>query len=260
MNSNDENKKQNDKDTLLKIKTLEAKYETILHKYEEAYQTYLQYLNSVSGSGSGSGSDATYVQLPGRAFWGEKGIRETSATSADDCEDMCASTADCTGATFNSNKNYCWLRSGNAGSGNIVAGTDADVAVLPKIRQLLLECKHYNQELVGINNQLSDFYATLPPPTEENDTTQKQEMLLQFNAQLEEEQHTIEMEKNILDDIEASKNTQDIVATQGYTLLRFWLLLAIFMIIVAVKIFMGVALTILIPVSLLIVFFMSLVF
>ena len=73
-----QNKKEN---MALKIKSLESEYETVLRQYEEAYQTYLTYIDD----GANSSSSEEYTQLKGRAFWGTAGVKEDAADSAEAC-------------------------------------------------------------------------------------------------------------------------------------------------------------------------------
>ena len=222
-----QNKKEN---MALKIKSLESEYETVLRQYEEAYQTYLTYIDD----GANSSSSEEYTQLKGRAFWGTAGVKEDAADSAEACQDMCAAAETCTGATFNSNKRYCWMRSGESA---IVTGREADMALIPKSRELLLQLKFYNTKLIKINQKLAEYYSNLPPPTNEDgkSTADNHAMLIQYNAQLQSEQDMLLSEEQKLDTIHVSRNTQDVVATQGYTQFRFWMLIACILLILSMK-------------------------
>ncbi len=226
---NQPNDKNNDETNMaLKIKSLESEYETVLRQYEEAYQTYLAYIES----NSSADVNTEFAQLKGRAFWGATGVSEDAADSAEACQDMCATADECTGATFNTNKRYCWMRSGESA---IVAGRDADVALIPKSRELLLQLTFYNKQLMKINQELAEFYSTLPAPDADDSTAEKHAMLLKYNAQLQSEQDMLASEEQKLDTIHVSRNTQDIVATQGYTQFRFWMLIACILLLVSMK-------------------------
>jgi hypothetical protein len=224
-------KNDDEKNMALEIKSLESEYETVLRQYEEAYNTYLTYIESESEL------DASFAQLKGRAFWGTAGVADDAADTAEACQDMCAAADACTGATFNTNKRYCWMRSGESA---IVAGRDADVALIPKSRELLLQLTFYNKQLMAINQKLAEYYSTLPPFPADDSTADKHAMLLKYNAQLQSEQDMLLTEEQKLDTIHASRNTQDIVATQGYTQFRFWMLIACILLLVSMKMAMTV--------------------
>ncbi len=224
------NQNKDDKTIALEIKSLESEYETVLRQYEEAYQTYLTYIDH---------PETEYTQLKARAFWGTAGVKEDAADSVEACQDMCAAADTCTGATFNANKRYCWMRSGESA---IVTGRDADVALIPKSRELLLQLTFYNKKLMKINHKLAEYYSNLPQQQTEaiKSTADKHAMLIQYNEQLQSEQDMLLTEEQKLETINASRNTQDIVATQGYTQFRFWMLIAAILLILSMKMALAV--------------------
>lgn len=210
-------------DTSLEIKTLETEYDVILRQYEEAYQNYVQYTES---------NNHTYSKLTGRSFWGKTGISEKSDVSESECEDMCLTNDSCTGATYNSNKRYCWTRSGESA---LSVGLDADVAIIPTSRELLLKLKHYNRKLLEMNKKMADYYSNIPLSEMDTELNEKHAKLIEYNAQLQSERDTLDIAESELETIVVQKENHDLVATRGQTQFRFWLLIASILLIVSLK-------------------------
>ena len=55
---------------IMKLQTLEAEYTVVLNQYKQAFQNYLQNLNSYKTTSS------TYVALQGKTFWGTSGLKQ----------------------------------------------------------------------------------------------------------------------------------------------------------------------------------------
>jgi len=98
------------------------------------------------------------TEVKGQAFWGtgESSPDNTSGKTLQECTARCASTPNCTGATFNLNDHerpYCLLRSGQ--SEPIPALRD-DYAIIPKGKQLLKVVESLNYELNAVNKKLQN--------------------------------------------------------------------------------------------------------
>ena len=222
-----------EKNELLKIKLLETQYETVLGQYEEAHQNYIQYMDNTSTS-----TPVEFSELKRRTFWGTAGLEQGTANSAAECEDMCIRDPKCSGATFNSDKHYCWTRSGTAPM-PITAGKSSDIALIPKEQELLIQLKFYNQRLMKINSQISELYANY----QASDSTEQQEkeqqdkhaLLADYSSKLQEENDALDVETQRIETINVTKNTQEATATQGYTQFRFWMLIACILLLVSMK-------------------------
>jgi hypothetical protein len=55
-------------------------------------------------------SSSTFVKS--KAFWGTGDAGEGPAATSSECQKRCRDNPKCTGATFNSDKQYCWQRTG----------------------------------------------------------------------------------------------------------------------------------------------------
>jgi hypothetical protein len=74
--------------------------------------------------------------LPQRTFWGKTMLREFTTTSAASCSDACLADGACSGGTFNPDKKWCWLLTGN---GDIQDGLVSDYAFTVKPAQRTME-------------------------------------------------------------------------------------------------------------------------
>jgi hypothetical protein len=102
------------------------------------------------------GQPLTAVQ--GQTFWGTGPIGSenpyTDITTVNDCQALCASTANCTGATFNGTANaqpMCWLRTGD---GSPMTGLSSDYAIIPTAVNLLNIIDQINTQLMDINTKI----------------------------------------------------------------------------------------------------------
>jgi hypothetical protein len=91
------------------------------------------------------------TNIKGQTFWGTSGIKEAVSRSVQECSALCSSTDKCTGATFNPDKQYCWIRKGE---GSTMPGLTNDYAIVPKSTQLLKIVESLNNELTITNRKM----------------------------------------------------------------------------------------------------------
>lgn len=219
----------------IEIAQLENEYETVLKQYEEAYQTYLDYLQTQQDTTTGGNKE--YVQLKDKTYWGTASLEEKDAADADTCQSLCSANKLCTGATYSSSKRYCWMRKGDGQ----ISKADNMTAIVPKAREYLMQLRYYNRRLIEINEKLADLYAALPPPLATDEKMREQQQnLIEFHSQLIQERDDLEKDEAEIETINVTRNTQDIVATQGYTQFRLWLLLGAVLILISLKMTIGV--------------------
>ena len=135
----------NTKSVILNISLLETEYNNTLTQYQQAYQNYINDLKNKQTN------TKSFNTLNGRTFWGDSGLQQLSTNDINVCKASCASLSSCSGATFNSSKNTCWLRSGD---GEIVPGLTTDTAIIPDIVQSSNILKNLNNKLIDINTQI----------------------------------------------------------------------------------------------------------
>jgi hypothetical protein len=130
---------------ILNITLLEKEYNNALIEYQQSYQTYINDLKHQQLN------KPIYNILNGRTFLGTSGINQVVTNNINECKAMCSSIASCSGATFNSDNNNCWIRSGN---GNVIPGSKSDNAIVSSIIQSSNKLKKLNANLEVINNKI----------------------------------------------------------------------------------------------------------
>lgn len=128
----------------LDLESLTTRYRNLLIEYRQAHANYIDYLEN--------GSDLSMNSIKGAAYWGTSGLSQFTSKNLQECKALCASTANCTGATYNSSGvQRCWLRTGDA---DIVAGGANDYAIVPKGKQLLKIVQDLNSKLTNVNRRI----------------------------------------------------------------------------------------------------------
>lgn len=215
--------------SLIKVESLQKEYEVTLQQYQEAVKNYittLQYRDS--------DSKTNFTALKGRTLWGTSGVSEGAANTQEDCETMCANSINCSGATFNPVKRYCWVRSGDD---SITTGETDDYALIPKQKAALNIIKILNVKLLSINEQISNEIKNVNPQVEQEMKDMKikqQELNKSYQSLLEQE---IEVESQLQEyySIEQDKNNQELFANQQSISFRFWVLIASIIILITIN-------------------------
>uniref|UniRef100_A0A6C0E1X1 Apple domain-containing protein n=1 Tax=viral metagenome TaxID=1070528 RepID=A0A6C0E1X1_9ZZZZ len=229
MNNNNDDKLES---INIQIETLEKEYMLILKQYETAYANYISNLNSQQQEPNNSDS---FSAFQGRTYWGTYGIKEGSAGTQKECESMCLSDTKCTGATFNPSKRYCWTRGGDSG---LTVGTDSDYALIPKIKENLILLKNLNQRLMDLNKRISNKLSMLYPLAKEETNTknEKQNELIQSYSDLVNEQTHLESVLKEYETLEDTLKNNTLYVTQKNMSLRIWVILAIILLVITLKI------------------------
>ena len=225
------NEIQNDKITsaLIKLETLQKEYEVVLQQYQESGKNYITSLQSGTNE---------FVALKGRSWWGTSELSEGTASSQEECENMCASSEECSGATFNPVKHYCWTRKGD---GTITVGRDDDYALLKEQKVSLSTMKILNQKLLDLNIQISNELTNINPEVEiqNNKKSIKQQQLSEAYEKLLEQK--LELDKQLQDyySIEEEEENQSLIVNQQNISLRFWVLITCLVLIFTIKRLVG---------------------
>jgi hypothetical protein len=181
-----------------------------------------------------------FAELPGRTWWGTYGLKEGSAETKDDCTSMCAEDSNCTGATFNPVKRYCWTRGGD---GTVSAGQPDDYALIPKLKSVMIILNGLNDKLMDINNQLRAETKKINPvlKQEKQEAQAKQQIFDQYYNDLSDDK--IEMAKvlNEYNSVDSDLNNQSLVVDQQNLSYRLWFLLTFILVLITFKKMTGVS-------------------
>jgi hypothetical protein len=96
--------------------------------------------------------------INGAAFWGTSGLSQSKTNTVEECQALCSNTSGCSGATYNQTTSLCSLRKGDA---NIVAGSQNDVAIVPKGKSLLKIVQNINDKLTNVNEKIQKLTQTV---------------------------------------------------------------------------------------------------
>lgn len=215
---------------LINVEALQKEYDITLQQYQEAVQNYINTLQNSTSQ--------TFKGLPGRSWWGQNGVSEGPAETKEDCENMCLESNNCSGATFNQVRHYCWARTGD---GILTVGPETNMALIPQTKADLIVMKGLNDKLINLNQEISAQLVIIQPQVEEQNImkNEKQKQLNEtYNRLLEQK---LEMEKQLQEyySVEEDNNQMGLIADQSNLSYRFWVLITILVIIITLRKMMG---------------------
>lgn len=217
--------------SLINIETLQKEYEVILQQYQEAVKNYI---SSLETSNTDTNSNNKFVALKGKTWWGENKLNEETIETQEECEAMCSESKDCSGATFNPVKRYCWTRKGD---GSITAGETDDYALIPKQKIALTIMKQLNEKLLSINEQISSSINNINPELEKQMTelNKKREELNGSYDSLLGQKADIENQLNEYNSIKEENDNQIIYVTQQEASMKFWAIITTIIVLITIK-------------------------
>ena len=213
--------------TMLRLKTLETEYELTMKKYEETYKTYINNLNSAD-------STIKYDYITGNTYWGTSGLEEKPLTTQEECAALCSSNPQCTGATFNPDKRYCWTRTGE---GELTVGESADVAIVQQARTVLTQLQFLNKKLISLNSQIKTLLNELYTPAldEMKEKDEKKVELNNLSSKLEKERLKLMNMMNEYETINENYEESNLIATKNNIQFRYWVLLGSIVLLITLK-------------------------
>lgn len=133
------------------LNTLTDQFNIVLSQFQTTYNEYIVLINAeVENTEDTEGTD-TYAIIPNSNYWGQTGISEGSASSSEQCLANCYSKSNCSGATYDSTTNYCWIRGGN---GRVAPGKENETAIIKKTILYKYQLENLNNNLININNKI----------------------------------------------------------------------------------------------------------
>ena len=221
MNSNkNQTNNMNKSDSLsLDLENLQKRYSNLLIEYKQSVTDYINYLNQNNKT-----KTKKLILMKGQAYLGTETLRQIDNTSVNNCQALCANDSKCSGATFKSNT--CVLITGDSST---ISSTNDSYAIIPEGKKLLMNMESLNQELINVNEKISNKLNGLQPMFNENDVERKnntRELIQNYKELIEERENILKL----LDDYKTLDNTQqeyEVKITQNYYLYIVYFILAI---------------------------------
>jgi hypothetical protein len=168
----------------------------------------------------------TLVDIQGQSFWGSVSLGEGAVSSLAECKTMCTNNTKCTGATYNPDKKYCWVR---GGAGKPVPSLENDYAIIPESAKYLNLLQALNKRLTDINAEILKIVKT-NQPLYESQTEQRAKQMVVLNNNVEllsNERKKIMRQLQTHGDLNQTQTESSITATRFY-----YVYLSIFVILV----------------------------
>jgi len=157
----------------------------------------------------------TLVDIQGQAFWGAESLGEGAASSIAECKTMCMNKPKCSGATYNPDKKYCWIR---GGAGKPVPSLENDYAIIPETGKYLNLLQALNKRLTEINDEIMTIVKTNQPIYEsQTEERAKQMVVLDKNVDLlSNERKKIMRQLRTHGDLNEAQTQSSMTATRFY--------------------------------------------
>ena len=154
--------------------------------------------------------------MPGKAFWGSGSQSVTTGGTQEQCQALCSSTTNCSGATYNPTAHgqpMCWLRTGE---GQVVPALDSDVAIIPEAQKYLLIIEAINNKLISTNQQIQNVINQSQPVYNSMKTEgqEKNKELIQNYMKLVVERERIAETLKSYEDLDKSEQQGQMRVTQ----------------------------------------------
>jgi hypothetical protein len=165
------------------------------------------------------------TEIKGQSFWGTNRVSENVSNTLQECSASCSNTPNCTGATFNSDKKYCWLREGE---GTTIPSKTNDYAIVPKSIQLLKIVESLNNEIIVINRKMqkkiNEVYGVYGNQVE-NRLNQNDSLINQYDS-LNVERDKINSIISEYQTLEEKQNVMELYITKNYYLFFIFFIIA----------------------------------
>jgi hypothetical protein len=169
------------------------------------------------------------TKMQGKVFWGSGQAGSQSVYTGgtvEQCQALCSSTANCSGATYNPTAHgqpMCWLRSGE---GQVSPGLDSDVAIIPEVKKYLMAIESINSKLISTNQQIQNLINQSQPVDNsmKMERQQKNSELIQNYTELVNEREKIAEMLQSYEDLDTSEQEGGMRVTQKH---NTYILLAI---------------------------------
>ena len=207
------------------MNNLSNKFNSLLTRYQETYQDFLNTINS-------NENDLTTVS--NSAFIGDNSINTIQGSTADDCLTACSSNANCSGATFDNNSKTCTMISG---SGNIASSID-QTAIVKQGLYYSNQLKELNNELISLNDSMMrNAKTSINNYSQTQESNNKKNNILNQNYNtLQEEREEIEQMVREYETLNAAYENGNINVTSNYYSYIVYLLIVIFLVFMLLRV------------------------
>jgi len=144
----------NSSSTSLALENLTMNYSNLLIQYQQAV---LDYNNYLKGLGPTDTSSNTLGYTQSHAYLGGTLLKQHSKHSVHKCVTYCSKTKGCSGATYNSDTNTCYLISGK---GDLVSAPSNQYAILSEADILLRNIDRITSQLDFINSKIQNVISS----------------------------------------------------------------------------------------------------
>lgn len=214
----------NQQSSLLQIQALENEFNLVMINYEQAYQNYLNIINS----------DSSYNYIQNRVLLGGNNILDTTSNNVSECMTLCSNNTSCTGANYNSNNNSCILKSGVL---TATISNNSDYAIITQISQITNILSELSIELDFILTTLTEQVNGLIPKNqyEQEQKNIEIEKLYMKSQMLKFDKQQIEIMKTENKKLENEYNISTLNVKQNNLNFILWVILAIVIFIAGIK-------------------------
>lgn len=210
---------------VLNLEVLKKEYDKTLIQYNQAQTDY-----------TNSNTNKNLLDIKGQTYLGKTLISEDWKTnSLQECKAKCLATKLCAGATYNSDKTYCSLRSGES---TTVDGLSNDYAIIPEKIQKLKVLSELSDKLMEINAKILYLVEQNKPLLSEM-STQKQEQITLLDENHDRLTNQREILNEHITDIQklASISTETgIIISKNYYTYVFLIIIAVFIGVITIAI------------------------
>lgn len=220
------------KSIIINLEELKSRYNNLLIQYKQAVANYVNYLKNNSNQTS---SNLKFINMQGQAFWGTSGITSFNTNSIDTCQATCASTPGCTGATFNPDKQSCWIQTGD---GPVIPAMANDYAIVPEGNYLINVVDSINKQLISINEQIISQIDEGEPEYNRqamNRDYNKTELEIEYQNLLNERNKIKKMVRDY-ENLNSAEQQGSIMINKNYSSYIFFILISCIIIFIIYKI------------------------
>jgi hypothetical protein len=213
--------------SMLQLYSLQLEFTNVMTQYKQAYATYISDLQNTS-------STPSFTVIPGKSFWGSYAVNQHSSPSTSNCIALCSANSKCTGATFNSATQLCYLR---GGTGMIGPGSATDSAIITKTNNDVANVQALNQQLLDLTNEMNTLLISTQPSVEQetiDKNIQKQQLASIYSNLISERTKISNMNQEYQDATQQYNDNSLYVSTASSQHL-VWGLIFIVVILITIK-------------------------